>query len=185
MYCKPTACLIRAPISIVPYSETLSRTILPSQRPEHSLDTLLLLLQIRVHIQVKRRPDMSMTQDYSQPAAFTLNPILPPRPVRGVVNAALPPPALSRTPRLCLGHPLTKHSSYPQLAVSVISIYIIREKTMIYGYIRVSSDKQTVENQRFEVTNFCARNNLAIDGWIEETISGTKSYDKRALGKLL
>ncbi|MBQ2067499.1 MAG: invertase, partial [Paludibacteraceae bacterium] len=23
---------------------------------------------------------------------------------------------------------------------------------MIYGYIRVSSDKQTVENQRFEIT---------------------------------
>lgn len=56
---------------------------------------------------------------------------------------------------------------------------------MIYGYIRVSSDKQTVENQRFEVMNFCERNNLEIDGWIEETISGTKSYDKRALGKLL
>ena len=56
---------------------------------------------------------------------------------------------------------------------------------MIYGYIRVSTDKQTVENQRFEVMNFCERNDLAIDGWIEETISGTKSYDKRALGKLL
>ena len=56
---------------------------------------------------------------------------------------------------------------------------------MIYGYIRVSSDKQTVENQRFEVTNFCRRNNLTIDGWIEETISGTKSYSKRALGTLL
>ena len=26
---------------------------------------------------------------------------------------------------------------------------------MIYGYIRVSSDKQTVENQRFEINNFC------------------------------
>ena len=26
---------------------------------------------------------------------------------------------------------------------------------MIYGYIRVSSDKQTVENQRFEISNFC------------------------------
>ena len=49
---------------------------------------------------------------------------------------------------------------------------------MIYGYIRVSSDKQTVENQRFEVMNFCERNNLKIDGWIEETISGTKSYSK-------
>lgn len=56
---------------------------------------------------------------------------------------------------------------------------------MIYGYIRVSSDKQTVENQRFEIGNFCERNNLVIDGWIEETISGTKSYNKRELGKLL
>ena len=56
---------------------------------------------------------------------------------------------------------------------------------MIYGYIRVSSDKQTVENQRFEINNFCKRENLKIDGWIEETISGTKSYSKRELGKLL
>ena len=51
---------------------------------------------------------------------------------------------------------------------------------MIYGYIRVSSDKQTVENQRFEINNFCERNKLVIDGWIEETISGTKSYNKRS-----
>ena len=56
---------------------------------------------------------------------------------------------------------------------------------MIYGYIRVSSDKQTVENQRFEINNFCKCNNLSIDGWIEETISGTKAYNKRELGKLL
>lgn len=56
---------------------------------------------------------------------------------------------------------------------------------MVYGYIRVSSDKQTVENQRFEINNFCDREDLLIDGWIEETISGTKSYDKRELGRLL
>ncbi|MBP5407110.1 master DNA invertase Mpi family serine-type recombinase [bacterium] len=56
---------------------------------------------------------------------------------------------------------------------------------MIYGYIRVSSDKQTVENQRFEINNFCQRQQLQIDGWIEETISGTKNYDKRELGRLL
>ena len=56
---------------------------------------------------------------------------------------------------------------------------------MIYGYIRVSSDKQTVENQRFEINNFCKHQTLSIDGWIEETISGTKSYNKRELGKLL
>ncbi|MEG1902747.1 MAG: master DNA invertase Mpi family serine-type recombinase [Clostridium sp.] len=58
-------------------------------------------------------------------------------------------------------------------------------KNMIYGYIRVSSDKQTVENQRFEINNFCERENMNIDGWIEETISGTKSYNKRELGRLL
>ena len=56
---------------------------------------------------------------------------------------------------------------------------------MIYGYIRVSSDKQTVENQRFEINNFCQHEQMQIDGWIEETISGTKNYDKRALGTLL
>ena len=54
-----------------------------------------------------------------------------------------------------------------------------------YGYIRVSSDKQTVENQRFEITNFCRCEGIQIDGWIEETISGTKSYTKRQLGRLL
>ena len=56
---------------------------------------------------------------------------------------------------------------------------------MIYGYIRVSSDKQTVENQRFEINNFCKQENIKVEGWIEETISGTKSYDKRRLGVLM
>jgi site-specific recombinase, resolvase family len=56
---------------------------------------------------------------------------------------------------------------------------------MIYGYIRVSSDRQTVENQRFEINNFCQRQALPVDDWIEETISGTKDYDKRRLGRLL
>ncbi|WP_369764992.1 master DNA invertase Mpi family serine-type recombinase [Flavobacterium sp. WC2429] len=56
---------------------------------------------------------------------------------------------------------------------------------MIYGYIRVSTDKQTVENQRFEINQFAIKNNLVIEKWIEETISGTKEVDKRTLGKLL
>lgn len=56
---------------------------------------------------------------------------------------------------------------------------------MNYGYIRVSSDKQTVENQRFEINRFATEQGIHIDGWIEETISGTKNYDKRELGKLL
>lgn len=56
---------------------------------------------------------------------------------------------------------------------------------MIYGYIRVSTDKQTVENQRFEIIKYAKQNKLKIDEWIEETISGTISPDKRHLGELL
>ena len=56
---------------------------------------------------------------------------------------------------------------------------------MVYGYIRVSTDRQTVENQRFEIKIFCKENNLQVDKWISETISGAKSVDKRQLGKLL
>ena len=66
-----------------------------------------------------------------------------------------------------------------------IALKEITFSIMIYGYIRVSSDKQTVENQRFEINNFCAREKLKIDGGIEETISGTKAYNKRQLGVLL
>lgn len=56
---------------------------------------------------------------------------------------------------------------------------------MIYGYIRVSTDKQTVENQRFEIDRFIKKSGLHVDAWIEETISGTISPDKRNLGKLI
>lgn len=73
----------------------------------------------------------------------------------------------------------------PPLAFRLRSSIFAPEKAMIYGYIRVSSDKQTVENQRFEINNFCKREQLQIDGWIEETISGTKAFNKRELGKLL
>lgn len=55
----------------------------------------------------------------------------------------------------------------------------------IYGYIRVSSDKQTVKNQEFEIERFCSSKDIHVDGWIRETVSGIKSYDKRQLGKLL
>ncbi len=56
---------------------------------------------------------------------------------------------------------------------------------MIYGYIRVSTDKQSVENQRYEIQRYCKSRNIAINKWIEEQISSTKDLDKRKLGKLL
>ena len=56
---------------------------------------------------------------------------------------------------------------------------------MIYGYIRVSTDKQTVENQRYEINQFCERQEIVVNRWIEETISGKKKVEERKLGKLL
>ena len=56
---------------------------------------------------------------------------------------------------------------------------------MIYAYLRVSSDKQTVENQRYEILKFADQRKLSIDTWIEETVSGTKKVEARKLGSFL
>lgn len=56
---------------------------------------------------------------------------------------------------------------------------------MIYGYIRVSTDKQTVENQRYEIIEFCEKKDILIEKWISETISATKKLEDRKFGKLL
>lgn len=56
---------------------------------------------------------------------------------------------------------------------------------MIYGYVRVSTDKQTLENQKFEINNFCQNEKIKVEKWVTETISGTKDFEKRKLGKLL
>ena len=56
---------------------------------------------------------------------------------------------------------------------------------MNYGYIRVSTDKQTIENQRYEISKSAKAYGIVINGWIEKTASGTKAPDKRKLDKLL
>lgn len=56
---------------------------------------------------------------------------------------------------------------------------------MIYAYVRVSTDKQTLENQVFEVENFCQEEGININHWITEKISGTKDYEKRELGRAI
>ena len=56
---------------------------------------------------------------------------------------------------------------------------------MIYGYIRVSTEQQHLENQTHEITSFAERNGIKIDKWVEETISSRKSLNERKLGNLL
>ena len=55
----------------------------------------------------------------------------------------------------------------------------------IIGYIRVSSNKQALAHQRFEIENFALKECIKIDTWIEEKISSRKALDKRKLGELL
>lgn len=56
---------------------------------------------------------------------------------------------------------------------------------MIYGYVRVSTDKQSIENQKFEILNFTNIKKISIDDWIEEVESGGKKAEERKLGGLL
>jgi DNA invertase Pin-like site-specific DNA recombinase len=56
---------------------------------------------------------------------------------------------------------------------------------MIYGYIRVSTDKQNTENQRFEILKFADSRKFKVNTWLEETISSTKKLEKRKLNSLL
>lgn len=56
---------------------------------------------------------------------------------------------------------------------------------MIYGYIRVSSSKQTIEHQKFEINEYANKHNIKVDDWIMEQISSRKSLKNRKLGNLL
>jgi DNA invertase Pin-like site-specific DNA recombinase len=57
---------------------------------------------------------------------------------------------------------------------------------MIYGYVRVSTDKQDCENQKLGVNAKAQQLELTIQKWIEDNgVSGTKEPEDRKLGKLL
>lgn len=56
---------------------------------------------------------------------------------------------------------------------------------MVVAYLRVSTDKQHLNNQKQEIRKYAAKKGIIIDQWIEETISGAKDQKLRKLGSLL
>lgn len=56
---------------------------------------------------------------------------------------------------------------------------------VVIGYIRVSSNKQTLEHQHFEIEQYAKNQGLKIDTWVEEKISSRKALKNRKLGTLL
>lgn len=51
---------------------------------------------------------------------------------------------------------------------------------MIYGYIRVSTEEQNLDNQKLAISA-----KFSVDEWVEEKKSGTLDYRKRSLGDLI
>lgn len=55
----------------------------------------------------------------------------------------------------------------------------------VFAYIRVSTQMQTYASQRYEIEMYCRKNDLVVDEWINESVSGTVAIEKRILGSLL
>lgn len=56
---------------------------------------------------------------------------------------------------------------------------------MIVAYLRVSTGKQLLENQKNEISAFAQNRNMVIDQWVTEIASGCKQRNDRKLGTLL
>ena len=55
----------------------------------------------------------------------------------------------------------------------------------VIAYLRVSTEKQFLENQQEEIIRFAEKNGLDIDRWYMETVSGKVSSKERKLAGLL
>ena len=55
----------------------------------------------------------------------------------------------------------------------------------VYAYIRVSTEMQTRQNQKFEIRAYCNRHGMSVREWVSESVSGTVTFEKRALGALI
>ena len=56
---------------------------------------------------------------------------------------------------------------------------------MIIGYLRVSTGKQHLENQQDEISRYAIENNMEVDRWVMEIVSGKKEAKSRKLGRTI
>ena len=56
---------------------------------------------------------------------------------------------------------------------------------MIAGYLRVSTCKQHLTNQKEEILRYAATRQITVDCWVTEIVSGKKHEKERKLGLLL
>lgn len=56
---------------------------------------------------------------------------------------------------------------------------------MTIAYLRISTGKQHLKNQREEILHFAKSHNIDIDRWVTEVVSGRKNGKDRKLGGIL
>ena len=56
---------------------------------------------------------------------------------------------------------------------------------MIIGYLRVSTGKQHLENQQDEINRYARENNMMVDRWVMEVVSGKTEVRGRKLGRTI
>jgi len=56
---------------------------------------------------------------------------------------------------------------------------------MNYAYLRVSTDQQDAENQKLGILEYTNARNIKVDKFVEDVVSGTKDWEKRALGNII
>ena len=55
----------------------------------------------------------------------------------------------------------------------------------VYAYLRVSTDQQDVENQRYGILEYANAQNLGSLQFVEDTVSGRQAWRDRGVGELL
>ena len=54
-----------------------------------------------------------------------------------------------------------------------------------FAYLRVSTDSQDLKNQKFEILNYCHRNKLRVNKWLEIEVSSRRSTKERRIDELI
>ena len=53
------------------------------------------------------------------------------------------------------------------------------------AYLRVSSFKQDLDNQKYEITEYCKKNDIEVSEWLEVEMSTRKTKKERRIDELL
>lgn len=56
---------------------------------------------------------------------------------------------------------------------------------MTIAYLRISTSKQVLDNQRCEIEKYATSMSIKVDKWVTEVVSGKKKQSCRKLGRLL